>query len=349
MGNLESDNPQPRVTVVIPTYKRAQILPLMITALKAQTFKDFNVIMVVKPSGDGTEDIIKQAEDSLNIKAITQQAGHIVDAYFLGVKNSTGGIVAFLDDDAIPAEDWLMETVKTLQNPKVVSVTGDCFPVIMNDGSLHILEEVEIPSVLSRYEFAFWGRPLRGLEGFKNSIANSGVVYERGNNAYSRRHGQAKALLRGPSMAIKGDVLRGFSLPSDWILGCAWEMMLGWHIWKQGYGMTYNPRVKVYHIVHGRTSSRDFLNPRTDLLWAVEAEMLFYRLYHDEPEFSLISKLVSDIVRVFHSLKHMKENVKYYLRKIEGIFFGNIIGTKWVIYFAPTQSTHPSAWRLRGV
>jgi hypothetical protein len=84
--------------------------------------------------------------------------------------------------------------------------------------------------------------------------------------------------------------------------------------------------------VHGRTSSRDYQNPRADLLWAVEAELLFYRLYHDEPQFSLLSKLICDIVRTVHSLKHLKTNVKYYLRKIEGIFFGNIIGAKWVIY-----------------
>lgn len=293
----------------------------MLSALKNQTFKDFDLIMVVKPSDDGTEELLKQASNSLKITVIPQQDGHIVDAYFLGAKNSTGDIVAFLDDDAIPAQDWLMETVKAFQNQNVVGVTGDQYPVILNGGKLHILQEHEIPSVLSHYEFALWGRPLRGLENFKNSIANSGIVYERGNNAYSRKRGSAKALLRGPSMAIKGDVLRGICLPSDWILGCAWEMMLGWQIWKQGYGMVYNPKVKVYHIVHGRTSSRDFLNPRTDLLWAVEAEMLFYRLYGVEPELSLTSKLVSDIVRAAHSLKHMKENSKYYLRKVEGIFF----------------------------
>ncbi len=320
------------VTVVIPTYKRAHILPVLIAALKAQTFKDFDVIMVVKPSGDGTEELVTQTAGSLNIKVITQTSGHIVDAYFLGAKNTSGDIVAFLDDDAIPAEDWLTETVKTFQNPAVVSVTGDSYPAIINGGEIHVLQEDEIPSVLSHYEFVFWGRPLHGLENFKNSIANSGVVYERGNNAYSRKQGQTNALLRGPSMAVKGDVLRSFSLPSQWILGCAWEMTLGWQIWRQGYGMIYNPRVKVFHVVHGRTSSRDFLNPRTDLLWAVEAEMLFYRLYRDEAEFLLISKMISDITRIFHSLKHMKENPKYYLRKIEGIILGNIIGAKWVIY-----------------
>jgi glycosyltransferase involved in cell wall biosynthesis len=320
------------VTIVIPTYKRAEILPHMLSALARQSFKDFDVIMVVKPSGDGTEEILKQASAKLKIQIILQPQGHLVDAYFLGAKNSTGDIVAFLDDDAIPADDWLEETVKVFHDFDVAGVTGDAFPVLLKNGEIQILKEDEIPSVLSRYEFALFGRPLRGLEDYKNSIAASGEVYERGNNVYWRKRGAAKALLRGPSMAINGKILRSISLPSDYVLGCAWEMMLGWQIWKQGHDMLYSPKVKVYHIVHGRTSSRDCLNPRSDLLWAVEAELLFYRLYHDEPQFSLLSKLISDIVRTVHSLKHLKTNVKYYLRKIEGIFFGNIIGAKWVIY-----------------
>jgi glycosyltransferase involved in cell wall biosynthesis len=320
------------VTVVIPTYKRADILPYLLSALRRQTYRNFDVVIVVKPSGDGTEEILKRESSSLKITMLIQSQGHIVDAYFLGVKNSTGDIVAFLDDDAIPADDWLEENVKIFQNSNLAAVTGDSFSVYLKNGEMHILEEDEIPSVLSHYEFALFGRPLKGLEDYKNCIADSGVVYERGNNAYWRKRGSAKALLRGPSMAVSGKVLRSLDFPSDWILGCAWEMVLGWQLWKRGVLMLYSPRVRVFHIVHGRTSSRDFLNPRTDLLWAVEAELLFYRLYLDEPQLSVISKLESDIVRVVHSLKHLRSNTKYYLRKIEGIIFGNIIGAKWLLY-----------------
>ena len=262
---------------------------------------------------------------------VIQTQGYIVDAYFLGVKHSTGDIVALLDDDALPADNWLEETVKIFKTQNYAGVTGDSFPVLLKSGQMQIIEESETPSVLSHYEFALFGRPLKGLEEYKNCIGNSGIVYERGNNAYWRKRGATKALLRGPSMAVLGDVLRSIDLPNEWILGCAWEMVLGWQLWKRGLTMIYSPDVKVYHIVHGRTSSRDFLNPRTDLLWAVEAELLFYRLYHDEPQLSTISKLESDIMRVVHSLKYLRSNSKYQMRKLEGIFLGNIIGTKWIL------------------
>ncbi len=330
---LSHDKPDDfSVTIVIPTYKRADILPRLFAALERQIYKNFDVVIVVKPSGDGTEELVAKESDVLRVTKVTQTKGHIVDAYFLGVKHSTGEIVAFLDDDAIPADDWLQETVKIFRRyQNVLGVTGDSFPVLSKNDKLTILEEHEVASVLSHYEFALFGRPLNGLENYKNCIANSGYVYERGNNAYWRKRGATKALLRGPSMAISGDVLRSIDLPGEWILGCAWEMVLGWELWKRGVPMIYSPKVKVFHIVHGRTSSRDYLNPRTDLLWAVEAELLFYRLYRNEPQFSLISKLASDVMRVTHSLKWLRSNPKYYLRKIEGIFLGNIIGIKWML------------------
>ncbi len=321
------------VSVVIPTYKRADMLPYILSALKRQSFRDFDVVVVVKPAGDGTEEILRQASSFLQIKTVIQTKGYFVDACFLGAKNSTGDIIAFLDDDAIPADNWLEETVKIFEHTGVGSVTGDSFPVLLKNGSIQLIDETETPSVLSHYEFAWLGRPLSGLEEYKNSIADSGLVYERGNNAYSRKRGPAKALPRGPSMAVSGKFMRSLSFPaSDWILGCAWEMVIGWHLFKQGYRMFYSPNVRVFHIVHGRTASRDFLAPRVDRLWAVEAELLFYRLYGQEPEFSVLNKLKSDIVRIAHSVKHLKSNQKYYLQKIEGIFLGNIIGTKWIIY-----------------
>jgi cellulose synthase/poly-beta-1,6-N-acetylglucosamine synthase-like glycosyltransferase len=203
------------VTVVIPTYKRADLLPNVLSALKRQTYKDFDVVVVVKPSGDGTEEILRKASSSLKITMVIQTKGHIVDAYFLGAKNSTGDIVAFLDDDAIPADTWLEETVKIFQNSTVAGVTGDSFPVLLKNGEIHVIEESETPTVLSHYEFALFGRPLKGLEEYKNCIADSGVVYERGNNAYWRKRGATKALLRGPSMAVSGEILRSLDFPGD--------------------------------------------------------------------------------------------------------------------------------------
>ena len=46
------------VTFVIST---AEILPHLLSALNRQTYRNFDVVIVVKSSGDGTEEILKQA------------------------------------------------------------------------------------------------------------------------------------------------------------------------------------------------------------------------------------------------------------------------------------------------
>jgi hypothetical protein len=68
------------------------------------------------------------------------------------------------------------------------------------------------------------------------------------------------------------------------------------------------------------------------LLWAVEAELLFYRLYREEPQLSICTKFRSDIFRVLHTLKNLKSNPKYQLRRIEGLAIANIIGAKWLLH-----------------
>ncbi|MDR1992020.1 MAG: glycosyltransferase family 2 protein [Nitrososphaerota archaeon] len=329
------------VSVVIPTYKRADLLPYLLAALNRQTYRAFDVVFVVKPSGDDTDMLLREASHTLNITIVFQTRGYIVDAYFLGVKYTTGDIVVFLDDDALPADNWLEEIVKIFQTTKADGITADSFPVLIKNCALEIIPESEVPVAFSSFDFAFFGSPLRGLENFKNSISTTGLVYERGNNVYWRKHGAVKALLRGPSMAVWGDVLRKVNLPGEWLLGCAWEMVLGWRLWRVGAELIYAPQVKVYHIVHGRTCSRDYLNPRADLLWAVEAELLFYRLYGAEPQLSIVRKIESDLFRILHSLKHMRSNVPYQQHKIVGILIGNIIGVKWLIHKALNTSYSP--------
>lgn len=287
----------PRLSVVIPTYKRAKILSYVLSALKDQTYKDFEVVIVIKPSGDCTEEIISKFAYDLDILTVTQKTGFIVDAYLLGVKHSKGDIVAFLDDDAIPAKNWAEASIETFERFNVVAVTGDYFSAIIKHDDFQVLEEKAVPPYLSLVEHLLSSRPLKGLENYRNCITDAGSVNHRGNDAYWRRRGAVKALPHGPSMAILRKVLADLQLPTNWILGCTWEMVLGWYLWKKGLGMIYNPEVRVIHLVHGRTASRDFLKPRSDLLWISECQLLFYRLYSEEPQLSIISKMTSDIMK----------------------------------------------------
>ncbi|MCL1965636.1 MAG: glycosyltransferase family 2 protein [Candidatus Bathyarchaeota archaeon] len=87
---------KPKVSIVIVTYKRGHLLNYALDALTVQTVDDFEVLLVVKPSGDATEHVIAKYRESLKIKVIIQEHGYVTDALNLGLKHVTGGIIILL-------------------------------------------------------------------------------------------------------------------------------------------------------------------------------------------------------------------------------------------------------------
>ena len=91
----------PKVSVVIPTYNRADFICDAIESVLAQTYKDYEVIVVDDGSTDNTREVLKKYGD--RIKYIYQENKRQGAARNTGIKNSTGEYIAFLDSD----DTWL--------------------------------------------------------------------------------------------------------------------------------------------------------------------------------------------------------------------------------------------------
>ena len=87
----------PRVSVIIPTYNCAQYLPGAIESVIAQTFRDYELIVVDDGSTDETAEVIKKYGD--RIKYLYQENSGPGAAKNLGIKASGGSFVATLDAD----------------------------------------------------------------------------------------------------------------------------------------------------------------------------------------------------------------------------------------------------------
>ncbi len=92
----------PRVSVIIPTYNRAQFVKLAIDSVLAQTYADYEVIVVDDGSTDGTEAVL-QGTYGTRIAYERQDNQGAAAARNRGIALSTGEFVAFLDSDDI----WL--------------------------------------------------------------------------------------------------------------------------------------------------------------------------------------------------------------------------------------------------
>jgi glycosyltransferase involved in cell wall biosynthesis len=98
----------PRVSVIVPTYRRARFLSQAIASVVTQSYTDFEVIIVDDASNDDTENVVSRFSDPRirYIKHETNKGG--AAARNTGIKNAIGDFIAFLDDD----DEWLPEKLR---------------------------------------------------------------------------------------------------------------------------------------------------------------------------------------------------------------------------------------------
>lgn len=92
---------QPTISVIIPTYNRANYLKNSIQSVISQTIKDIEIIIINNYSTDTTLDVISSFDDQ-RIKIINfKNGGVIARSRNQGMVQSTGKYITFLDDDDI--------------------------------------------------------------------------------------------------------------------------------------------------------------------------------------------------------------------------------------------------------
>lgn len=93
----------PLISVVIPTYNRADVVCRALESVLGQDFQDFEVIVVDDGSTDGTLQVLEKYGGS--VRLLTQEHRGVSSARNLGISQSNGALVAFLDSD----DQWLPE------------------------------------------------------------------------------------------------------------------------------------------------------------------------------------------------------------------------------------------------
>ena len=93
----------PKVSVIIPTYNRADLLPRAVNSVLSQTFQDYEIIIVDDCSPDNTQDIISTFSDR-RVRSVRHDINLRQSAAInTGISLARGEYVAFLDDD----DEWL--------------------------------------------------------------------------------------------------------------------------------------------------------------------------------------------------------------------------------------------------
>jgi len=109
-------------SVIVNTLDRANSLRILLKSLEFQTYSNFEVIVVVGPTKDHTLEILMEYADRVTIVHCPND--NISLSRNLGLKAAKGDIVAYIDDDAIPSNNWLLNLKKVFSKNKFVCATG---------------------------------------------------------------------------------------------------------------------------------------------------------------------------------------------------------------------------------
>jgi glycosyltransferase involved in cell wall biosynthesis len=106
----------PLVSVVIPTYNHARFLRQALESVRAQTYPQWEAIVVNNHSEDDTVDVVNAFSDS-RIRLINfHNQGIIASSRNEGIRQAAGIYVAFLDSDDIWYPEKLVCCVKRLES-----------------------------------------------------------------------------------------------------------------------------------------------------------------------------------------------------------------------------------------
>ncbi|PNH90082.1 glycosyltransferase [Vibrio diazotrophicus] len=97
------------VSIVICTYNRADYLERALDYLTRQYSSNFEVIVVNGPSTDNTADVLEKWKE--RIKVATNPKANLSISRNMGIELSSGDLIAFIDDDAIPFYDWVTQLI----------------------------------------------------------------------------------------------------------------------------------------------------------------------------------------------------------------------------------------------
>lgn len=111
------------VSVVVPTYNRANTVGETVDSILAQTYDSLELIVVDDGSTDGTSQVMQAylGKDP-RVTYLTKPNGGVASARNLGVAHAQGEFIAFCDSDDIWKPDKLSRQTPLFQDPAVTLV-----------------------------------------------------------------------------------------------------------------------------------------------------------------------------------------------------------------------------------
>jgi succinoglycan biosynthesis protein ExoM len=142
--DLEMSEKAPHIDVCIASYKRPQLLARLLASIAQQRLPDgvtLGVIVVDNdPAGTAREAVNNAATAGLSVRYFLQPKKNIALTRNMGVANTTGEYIAFIDDDEYAEQDWLKNLYETLHKYQAEVVFGPVIGMLPDDAPMWVRE-----------------------------------------------------------------------------------------------------------------------------------------------------------------------------------------------------------------
>lgn len=117
--------PVPLVSVVVVNWNGIKVLDRCLTSLSAQTFQDFEIIVVDNGSSDGSVDLLGEKWPRVHLEKLPANRGFAL-ANNHGARIAQGKWLALVNNDAFPAPEWLEELLAASEKNPEFSFFTSC-------------------------------------------------------------------------------------------------------------------------------------------------------------------------------------------------------------------------------
>ena len=218
------------VTVVICTYNRSHMLRRALASLESLTAspREWEVVVVDNNSRDDTARVVAEFEARrlVPLRGVVEPVQGLSHARNAGIRAARGDVIAFMDDDAAAASEWLVALIECFETFGCLGVGGRILPLWDCPTPWWMARGGAYPLLAVLGEFDHGGEPKR------LRIAPFG-----GNMAFRRAAFEKYGLFR----VDLGRSSRG-------LMGCE-DTEFGRRLLRAGETIMYAPRAVVYHLV----------------------------------------------------------------------------------------------------
>lgn len=113
------------ISIIVPVYNAEQYLHRCIDSILAQSYTDFELLLIDDGSKDASGDICDEyAAKETRVRVFHKENGGVSSARNLGLDNAQGEYITFCDADDHVSEDWLAAYSEAIANNVDLAIQG---------------------------------------------------------------------------------------------------------------------------------------------------------------------------------------------------------------------------------